>query len=130
MERRLPSEQNGEPLKVFEQERVTIRTVLPRDEDAGVWRVDWMGRGWKPPDGTCPRPCSSSPQHQARGWPQRECSAKMTELHRTPRHFTFFFMVGDGWEGKYSQLQFQKLLNEEPKPNIPPGSGGQNPENL
>lgn len=39
-------------------------------------------------------------------------------------------MVGVGQEEKYSQLQFQKLLNEEPKLNIPAGTGGQNPDNL
>lgn len=42
----------------------------------------------------------------------------------------FFLKLELVREGKYSQLQFQILLSSEPKPNIPPGTGGQNQDDL
>lgn len=135
------AEWNGEPRNGLEQDSVMSRAVLlQKDEDGGVQRGDWLGRGWRSgscisskaqsPDGTCVSHCSS-PLGTRHGVGHRVSVQQIvTELHRTQRHFIICFMVGADWEGKYSQLQFQKLLNEEPKPNIPPGTGGQNLDNL
>lgn len=106
-------EWNWEP-QVSEWERVVTRTVLQEDEDTarGGW-VAWGGLEgcflcflsgtvslqMEParvsaclPLGTkhCAGPRAST-------WP------RVTELRRTQRHFILL-----GWEGKYSQLQFQK----------------------
>lgn len=103
-----------------------------------AWTVGW-GMGWdwrhalafpqkncRPPHGTCwvsiGQLLGTSPNsHRVDAW-QAALRASLFLL--------FFLKLELVREGKYSQLQFQILLSSEPKPNIPPGTGGQNQDDL
>lgn len=137
MEGRLHSEWNWEPLKAS----AMIRAVLLQEEEDGVCMEGGLDREelevWfcfpqqprKAPDG----PYLSLSAHLLLSTKHGAgCRVSAQQIVTKLQGLEgILFCYGWGWlEGKYSQLQFQKLLNEEPKPNIPPETGGQNPDNL